>query len=82
MATLTVRNLDDVVVRQLRIRAAEHREILKTVLTVCKPASPGVQAGVRALERVCADKRQSGVRCCSMYWRIMLIGAPPQDAAK
>jgi antitoxin FitA len=24
MATLTVRNLDDVVVRQLRIRAAEH----------------------------------------------------------
>src|ERR1700691_4908084 len=23
----------------------------------------------------------SGVRCCSMYWRMMLIGAPPQDAA-
>lgn len=25
---------------------------------------------------------QSGVACCSMYCRIILIGAPPQDAAK
>ena len=41
MATLTVRNLDDDLVRQLRIRAAEHgrsaeaehREILRAVLT-------------------------------------------------
>jgi len=41
MATLTVRNLDDTLVRQLRIRAAEHgrsaeaehREILRMVLT-------------------------------------------------
>jgi plasmid stability protein len=40
MATLTVRNLDDALVRQLRIRAAEHgrsaeaehREILKVAL--------------------------------------------------
>ena len=40
MATLTVRNLDDAVVRRLRIRAAEHgrsaeaehREILKAAL--------------------------------------------------
>ena len=51
-------------------------------MTVCKPASPGVEAGVRAERQVCADQRQSGVRCCSMYWRMMLIGAPPQDAAK
>lgn len=41
MATLTVRNLDDALVRRLRVRAAEHgrsaeaehREILRTVLT-------------------------------------------------
>jgi antitoxin FitA len=41
MATLTVRNLDDALVRQLRIRAAEHgrsaeaehREILRMALT-------------------------------------------------
>ena len=25
---------------------------------------------------------QSGRCCCSMYWRTMAIGAPPQDAAK
>jgi plasmid stability protein len=41
MATLTVRNLDDALVRQLRVRAAEHgrsaeaehREILRMALT-------------------------------------------------
>lgn len=49
MATLTVRNLDDAIVRQLRIRAAEHgrsaeaehREILRTALTgATQPPSP------------------------------------------
>ncbi|WP_408588474.1 FitA-like ribbon-helix-helix domain-containing protein, partial [Geminicoccus harenae] len=47
MATLTVRNLDDEVVRALRIRAAEHgrsaeaehREILRQVLTADRPPS-------------------------------------------
>jgi len=26
--------------------------------------------------------RYSGVCCCSMYWRVIAIGAPPQEAAK
>jgi antitoxin FitA len=58
MATLTVRNLDDVVVRQLRIRAAEHgrsaeaehREILKTVLTDAEPSPARQQAAERLAE--------------------------------
>lgn len=48
MATLTVRNLDDDVVRALRIRAAEHgrsaeaehREILRQALVVSGAPSP------------------------------------------
>jgi Protein of unknown function DUF86 len=51
-------------------------------MTLCKPASLRVQAEVRALEARLADMGYSGVLCCSMYWRMMLIGAPPQDAAK
>ena len=48
MATLTVRNLDDDVVRALRIRAAEHgrsaeaehRDILRMVLIQDAPSPP------------------------------------------
>ena len=29
-----------------------------------------------------APPAYSGVFCCSMYWRMILIGAPPQEAAK
>jgi plasmid stability protein len=54
VATLTVRNLDDNVVRALRIRAAEHgrsaeaehREILKTVLSA-GPSSARTTAAQR-----------------------------------
>jgi plasmid stability protein len=52
MATLTVRNLDDTIVRALRIRAAEHgrsaeaehREILRHVLTGDQPFAPRAAA--------------------------------------
>jgi plasmid stability protein len=55
MATLTVRNLDDAVVRRLRIRAAEHgrsaeaehREILRTVLTDAEPTPTRQQVAER-----------------------------------
>ena len=55
MATLTVRNLDDDVVRALRIRAAEHgrsaeaehREILRQVLTGSRQPSPRAAAAER-----------------------------------
>lgn len=58
MATLTVRNLDDDVVRRLRIRAAEHgrtaeaehHEILRAVLVVEEPASIRQQASERLAE--------------------------------
>lgn len=58
MATLTVRNLEDVVVRRLRIRAAEHgrsaeaehREILKAVLTGAEPPPTRQQAAERLAE--------------------------------
>lgn len=47
MAILTVRNLDDAIVRALRIRAAEngrsaeagHREILRQALTTDRPST-------------------------------------------
>jgi plasmid stability protein len=55
MATLTVRNLDDDLVRALRIRAAEHgrsaeaehREILRQVLTDNRQPSPRAVAAAR-----------------------------------
>lgn len=58
MATLTVRNLDDSVVRALRIRAAErgrsaeaeHREILREVLTGIRQPSPRAAAANRLAE--------------------------------
>ena len=58
MATLTVRNLDDAVVRRLRIRAAEHgrsaeaehREILKAVLIGMEPPPTRQQAAERLAE--------------------------------
>ena len=58
MATLTVRNLDDDVVRRLRIRAAErgrsaeaeHREILRAALLGDEPQSTREQAAARLAE--------------------------------
>ncbi|WP_084113063.1 FitA-like ribbon-helix-helix domain-containing protein [Belnapia moabensis] len=58
MATLTVRNLDDSVVRALRVRAAErgrsaeaeHREILREVLTGIRQPSPRATAANRLAE--------------------------------
>lgn len=58
VATLTVRNLDDDVVRALRIRAAEHgrsaeaehREILRQTLTGDRQASPRAAAAERLAE--------------------------------
>lgn len=58
MATLTVRQLDDEVVRRLRIRAAEHgrsaeaehREILRQALTVSRQPSPRAAAAERLAE--------------------------------
>jgi len=65
MATLTVRNLDDSLVRQLRIRAAEHgrsaeaehREILRLALT-------GVPAARRqeAADRLAAFRQRTAGR--------------------
>lgn len=58
MATLTVRNLEDDVVRALRIRAAEHgrsaeaehREILRQVLAADTQALPRAAAAARLAE--------------------------------
>jgi plasmid stability protein len=58
MAALTVRNLDDAIVRRLRIRAAEHgrsaeaehREILRTALTGAEPPPTRQQAADRLTE--------------------------------
>jgi antitoxin FitA len=65
MATLTVRNLDDALVRQLRIRAAEHgrsaeaehREILRVALT-------GTSAAHRqeAADRLAAFRQRTAAR--------------------
>ena len=66
MATLTVRNLDDAVVRRLRIRAAErgrsaeaeHREILKAMLIGVE--SPATRQQVA--ERLAEFRRRTGRR--------------------
>jgi plasmid stability protein len=71
MATLTVRSLEDDVVRALRIRAAEHgrsaeaehREILRQVLTMNRQPSPRAAAAERlaAFRRRTADRRSATV---------------------
>jgi plasmid stability protein len=66
MATLTVRNLDEEVVRRLRIRAAEHgrsaeaehREILRAALV----ASDGQPSRQLAAERLEEFRRRTGGR--------------------
>jgi plasmid stability protein len=66
VATLTVRNLDDEVVRALRIQAAEHgrsaeaehREILRQVLTGNRPSS----SRAAAAERLAAFRRRTADR--------------------
>lgn len=70
MATLTVRNLDDDVVRALRIRAAEHgrsaeaehREILRQTLTEGRQQSPRAAAAERLAEfrRRTSDRGSAG----------------------
>lgn len=58
MATLTVRNLDDAIAKQLRIRAAEHgrsaeaehREILRAALLAGQPSLARQQAADRLAE--------------------------------
>ena len=58
MATLTVRQLEDDIVRRLRIQAAEHgrsaeaehREILRQALTGSRLPSPGTAAAERLAE--------------------------------
>ena len=68
MATLTVRNLDDDVVRRLRIRAAEHgrsaeaehREILRLVL-IGDEAHQAEQRQ-RVAERLAEFRRRTGER--------------------
>ncbi|HVY15164.1 MAG TPA: plasmid stabilization protein [Rhodopila sp.] len=66
MATLTVRNLDDDVVRALRIRAAEHgrsaeaehREILRMALT----GAHHVSSRAAAAERLAEFRRRTADR--------------------
>lgn len=65
MATLTVRNLDEDIVRRLRIRAAEHgrsaeaehREILRIVLT-----GEGSAERLQAVERLAEFRRRTAGR--------------------
>lgn len=66
MATLTVRNLDEGIVRALRIRAAEHgrsaeaehREILRATLT----GEGAFSARMQAAERLAAFRRRTAGR--------------------
>jgi antitoxin FitA len=68
MATLTVRNLDDDIVRRLRVRAAEHgrsaeaehREILRLVLT--GDESRQSEQRQRVAERLAEFRRRTGGR--------------------
>ena len=68
MATLTVRNLDDDIVRRLRIRAAEHgrsaeaehREILRLVLI--GDESHRAEQRRRVAERLAEFRRRTGGR--------------------
>jgi len=44
--------------------------------------APFFRAGKDSADSRSCCERQSGVFCCSMYWRTMLMGAPPQEEAK
>jgi antitoxin FitA len=63
MASITIRNLDDSVKAQLRVRAAQHgrsmedeaREILKIALAENSQSSGNLAASIRAKFKVFAD---------------------------
>ena len=75
MATLTVRNLDDAIAKQLRIRAAEHgrsaeaehREILRAALIAGQPslarqqAAQGIASGT--YEGLPVDRARRAIAC-------------------
>lgn len=44
--------------------------------------APAFRPGMDSADGAAVLEAQSGVRCCSMYWRTMEIGAPPQLDAK
>ena len=44
--------------------------------------APPLRAGKDSADGIAVLGYQCGVCCCSMYWRTMEIGAPPQDEAK
>ncbi len=60
MGSLTVRNLDDAIIRSLRIRAAEHgraaeaehREILREALVARQPAQMDREEAIRRLREL------------------------------
>jgi plasmid stability protein len=70
MATLTVRNLNDELVKQLRITAAqhgrsaeaEHREILRTALIKGETKSVSGISGAEAMQRLAEFRHQIGDR--------------------
>jgi ribosomal protein L11 methylase PrmA len=53
-----------------------------TLTGILRTQAPAFRSEISRKRRVRADTIQSGVRCCSMYWRMMPSGAPPQDEAK
>lgn len=85
MVALTVRNLDDDVVRALRIRAAEHgrsaeaehREILRQVLTGSRQPSRAAAA-----ERLAEFRRRTGGRRRSSTTAELLQESRETRAAK
>jgi len=90
MATLTVRNLDDTIARALRVRAAEHgrsaeaehREILRTVLSG-DSSNPRATAAGRLAEfrRRTADRGSASATDLLRESRNERAVPPPNDPA-
>ena len=56
--------------------------VLDATLTQGARQAPPLRAGKDSADGIAVLGYQCGVCCCSMYWRTMEIGAPPQDEAK
>jgi len=44
--------------------------------------APSFRSGKDSADSKAVVNVNQGVFCCSMYWRTMLMGAPPQEEAK
>jgi len=81
--TITARHQsDDVIPAQSRSSPVTRHAPQELMTRSSAPQAPAFRLEIGAQAHPRRHEVHPGVRCCSMYWRMMLIGAPPHEDAK